>query len=177
MLDDTMEFTEYYPAVMGALVSRGLLLGSYDAQGKPNIMTIGWGALGSVWSKPLWIVLVRPSRYTYGSIERTRGFTVNVPSSDLAEACELCGSESGRDTDKFAACGLTAERAATVEAPVVRECAIVYECRVVHWSDVLAPRLAEEIVASAYRGGDFHRTYWGEILSARVDRKAARSLS
>ena len=176
MAKEKMEFTDNYAAVLETLVSQGLLLGSYDANGKPNLMTIGWGTMGSVWSKPLWIVLVRPSRYTYGCIERTRSFTVNVPTKKMADACELCGTRSGRDTDKFAACKLTAERALTVEAPEVVECPIVYECRVVHWNDVLAPRLAEDIIAGAYRGGDFHRVYWGEILAARIDKEASKAL-
>jgi len=177
MVKESIEFTEYHAGVMEALVSRGLLLGSYDAQGKPNVMTIGWGMVGSVWGKPLWIVLVRPSRYTYGGIERTQCFTVNVPAADMAEVCEICGSESGRDTDKFATCGITPERALTVEAPVVTECPIVYECRVVHWNDVLAARLSHEIVQGSYREGDFHRCYWGEILAARADRSVAKTLT
>jgi flavin reductase (DIM6/NTAB) family NADH-FMN oxidoreductase RutF len=170
------QFTEHYASVMETLLSRGLLLGSYDTAGKANIMTIGWGVLGSIWGKPIWIVLVRPSRHTYSAIEHSRAFTVNVPGSDLAEACEICGCESGRNLDKFAACGLTARRALTVEAPVVMECPIVYECKVVHFNDILAPRLSGEILAGSYRDGDFHRAYWGEIIACNADREAAKML-
>ena len=168
-----MACTDHYADVVKVLTSRGLLLGAYDAAGKANLMTIGWGALGEVWGKPVWIVLVRPSRYTYKCIEAHGCFTVNVPSAALAEACDVCGSQSGRTVDKFAACRLTAERAATVEAPVVVECPIVYECKVVHANDVVSERLAREIADGAYAGGDFHRVYWGEILDARAEPKAA----
>ena len=168
--------TEFFPKVVEIMGSHGLLLGAYDAAGKPNLMTIGWGTIGIVWGKPIWVVLVRPSRYTYGCIERQGCFTVNVPTKAMAEACALCGSRSGRDTDKFAACRLTAEKATTVNAPAVAQCPIVYECRVVHTNDVLPPRLAEEIRAGAYPGGDFHRIYWGEILAARAERDAAALL-
>jgi len=54
--------------VMGG---RGLLLVSVDKDGKPNAMTIGWGTIGIIWGKPIFAVLVRPSRYTYGLIEET----------------------------------------------------------------------------------------------------------
>jgi len=168
--------TEFFPKVVEIMGSHGLLLGAYDAAGKPNLMTIGWGTIGIVWGKPIWVVLVRPSRYTYGCIERQGCFTVNVPTRAMAEACALCGSRSGRDTDKFAACRLTAEKATTVNAPAVAQCPIVYECRVVHTNDVLPPRLAEEIRAGAYPGGDFHRVFWGEILAARAERDAAALL-
>jgi flavin reductase (DIM6/NTAB) family NADH-FMN oxidoreductase RutF len=171
-----MQPSDHYAAVMKAMTTRGLLLGSYDASGKANLMTIGWGALGTVWGKPLWVVLVRPSRHTYQCIEKTGCFTVNVPTAAMADACAVCGSKSGRDLDKFAACGLTAERATLVQAPAVVECPIVYECRVVHSNDVLPPRLAEEIIAGAYKGGDFHRIYWGEILAARAEPNADRLL-
>ena len=170
----TIEPTEHFAAVMKIMTSRGLLIGAYDAARKPNLMTIGWGTIGAIWGKPVWVVLVRPSRYTYHCIEKQGCFTVNVPTEAMAEACALCGSRSGRDTDKFAACGLTVEKAETVDAPAVAECPIVYECRVVHSNDVLSPRLAEEIRAGAYKGGDFHRIYWGEILAVRAAQGAAK---
>jgi len=169
-------WTDHFEAVMAALTSRGLLVGSYDAAGKANLMTIGWGSLGSIWGKPIWLVLVRPSRYTYDCIEHSGCFTVNVPAEALADACGVCGTKSGRDLDKFDACHLTHERGKLVRAPAVAECPIVYECKVVHSNDILPPRLAEEIRASAYPGGDFHRVYWGEILAAWADSRAAAML-
>jgi flavin reductase (DIM6/NTAB) family NADH-FMN oxidoreductase RutF len=140
-------------------------------------MTIGWGTLGRVWGRPIWVVMVRPSRHTYKAIEERGCFTVSVPAAAMAEACKVCGSKSGRDTDKFKVCGLTAERATTVEAPVVAESPLVYECRVVHTNDVLSPRLAEEIRTTAYAGGDFHRVFWGEIMATRADPDAADLLA
>lgn len=115
------------------------------------------------------VVLVRPSRYTFGCIERYGCFTVNVPTKAMRETCLLCGSKSGRDVDKFAECGLTAEKAATVQAPVVAECPLVYECSVVHVYDVAPNALAEEIRRAAYPQGDYHRVYYGKILAARAE--------
>jgi flavin reductase (DIM6/NTAB) family NADH-FMN oxidoreductase RutF len=170
-------FAAHYEAVMGAMADRGLLLGSYDAAGKANVMTIGWGMIGSVWGVPTWAVLVRPSRYTYRCIEHTGCFTVNVPGEDLAMACATCGSRSGAGVDKFPAAGLTPQKAATVLAPAVAECPITYECQVVHSNDVLPAKLADEILAGAYVDGDFHRVYWGKILLARSAPDAAERLS
>ncbi len=165
--------TEHYDAVVDILTSRGLLLGSYDAAGKPNIMTIGWGALGSIWGIPMWTVLVRPSRYTYTCIEHSGCFTVNVPPESLSMACAIAGSRSGRDMDKFAECGLTAEKSPHVLAPVVAECPISYACHVVHSNDVLPAKLADEILSGAYVDGDFHRIYFGKILGAQAEPNAA----
>lgn len=171
-----IQFTEHYSAVMRRLTSGGLLLGSYDAAGTPNIMTVGWGSLGSIWGIPGWIVLVRPSRHTYQGIEHGGVFSVNVPTADMSAACETCGTLSGRDVDKFAKCGLTAEKGQTVLAPVVAQCPIVYECQVVHSNDVMPERLDEEIISGFHVNGDFHRVYFGKILSARAEANAAELL-
>ena len=167
---------KHFEPVMRALTSHGLLLGGYDAEGKGNLMTIGWGTLGSVWGVPLWTVLVRPSRYTYQCIEHTGCFTVNVPTDDMAMACAVCGSQSGRDIDKFGETKLTAERSNVVLAPAVAECPIVYACQVVHSSDVLPAKLADEILSGAYVDGDFHRVYFGKILAVHADPDAAERL-
>ncbi|MBI5725979.1 MAG: flavin reductase family protein [Planctomycetes bacterium] len=161
-----IDYRKYYEAVMKTLTSRGLLLGSYDSAGKANAMTIGWGSAGSIWGLPVWIVLVRPSRYTYRCIEHAGCFSVNVPPDSLGMACALCGSKSGRDMDKLAAAGLTATRGSTVLAPAIEQCPIVYECQVVHSNDVIPARLAEEIVSGAYASNDYHRIYFGKILAA-----------
>ncbi len=174
MAKSKINYYDHYSGVMDIMTSQGLLLGSYDATGKANVMTIGWGSIGSIWGIPVWIVLVRPSRHTYQCIEHGGCFTVNVPTRDMGMVSAKCGSSSGRDTDKFAACGLTAERGMTVLAPTVAQCPIVYECQVIHSNDVLPAKLADEILSGAYVDGDFHRIYFGKILDARAEKNAAK---
>ncbi len=152
--------------VMGEM---GLLLAAQDASGKPNAMTIGWGTPGINWSKPIFVVYVRPSRYTYTLIEETDAFTVNVPSDELREATVFCGSVSGREHDKFAERKLTAVPAKHVPAPLIDECPIQFECVVVHKNDVVPEELTEEIRTGAYPAGDFHRCYFGEILACYAE--------
>jgi flavin reductase (DIM6/NTAB) family NADH-FMN oxidoreductase RutF len=123
----------------------------------------------------VWVVLVRPSRHTYACIEHAKAFTVNVPPPALAAACDDCGTLSGRDTDKFARCRLTVEPCA-VDAPAIAECPLVYACRVVHSLDVLPERLAQKVRADAYRSGDYHRVYFGEIVAATAEPDAAARL-
>ncbi|OPX34868.1 MAG: flavin reductase, partial [Desulfobacteraceae bacterium 4484_190.1] len=47
-----------------------------------NTMTIGWATIGYVWRKPVFMVLVRDSRHTFGIIEKAADFTVSVPMTD-----------------------------------------------------------------------------------------------
>ncbi len=161
-----------------ALLARpGLLLATTRRSGGSNVMVIGWGTVGIVWGRPIFQVLVRPSRHTYGLLEESDEFTVNVPTDAMREWVAVCGTRSGRDIDKIAQCGLTARRAAHVLAPDIAQCPIVYECQVVHANDIMPARLAGEILDGAYMGADYHRVYFGKILSVRIDEDAASKLA
>jgi len=167
---------DYLEETIQKLKHPGLLLVSADADGKPNAMTIGWGTIGVIWGKPIFIVLVRPSRYTYKLMEQADDFTVNVPSADMGDVVAFCGSKSGRDYDKFAEKGLTAVPGRSVKSPIIDQCVIHYECKVVHKNDVLKDKLAEKIISSAYASGDFHTIYYGEILSVYASPDAREKL-
>jgi flavin reductase (DIM6/NTAB) family NADH-FMN oxidoreductase RutF len=173
----SVDYTRHFDLVMKVLTSQGLLLGGYDPAGNANLMTIGWGSIGSVWGMPMWTVLVRPSRHTYACLEHSGAFSVAVPTPAMKPACGLCGSKSGRDMDKFAACHLTARPGEAAKAPDVLECPIVYQCQVVHSNDVVPPRLAGEIQAGFYKSGDYHRVYFGRIVAVRIDADAAARLA
>jgi flavin reductase (DIM6/NTAB) family NADH-FMN oxidoreductase RutF len=151
------------------MTSRGLLLTSRTREGRANSMIIGWGLIGSVWGRPIWTVLVRPSRYTYELIEQTGDFTISVPGPGMEKACKICGSSSGRDRDKLAQAGLKAVAARKVASPVIDGGIVHYECRVLHKSDLEPNTLVQSIATGSYPNGDFHRTYWGEIVAAYAD--------
>ncbi|MFC1713755.1 flavin reductase family protein [Candidatus Poribacteria bacterium] len=169
-------YTDYLKETLDTVRNPGLLLVAADADGKPNAMTIGWGTVGIIWGKPIFIVLVRPSRYTYGLMEQSDDFTVNVPSAELRKAVAFCGSQSGRDYDKFAEMEMTAVPGRKVKSPIIDECVIHYECKIVHKNNVLKDELASEIVSSAYSSGDFHTIYYGEILSVYASPDAREKL-
>jgi flavin reductase (DIM6/NTAB) family NADH-FMN oxidoreductase RutF len=171
-----VSYTDYLKETIKMLGHGGLLLASTDAKGNPNAMTIGWGTIGIIWAKPIFVVLVRPSRYTYDLIEITNDFTVNVPTPKLADKISYFGTVSGRNQNKFKAKGLTVRPGKKVKSPIIEECVINYECRVVHKNDVIPDRLADEIRHRAYRQGDFHRIYFGEILVVYADIDAKEKL-
>jgi len=151
---------------LARLADPGLLLVSTKSTGESNVMTIGWGTVGIVWGKPVFTVLVRPSRYTYEFIEESQAFSVNVPTDDLRRWVALCGSQSGRDIDKFATYKKAITPGQTAGAATIDECPMVYECRVVHHNDVIPAHLVPEIEQQSYRGSDYHRVYFGEITAA-----------
>ncbi len=176
MTKRTIRYSDYFAQTVQRMRQDGLLLVTADAAGKPNAMTIGWGAIGSIWGRPVFIVLVRPSRYTYSRLEAVGEFTVNVPPRELAAAVNLCGTVSGRDRDKFKEAGLTSIPSRQVRPPIVAECVVHYECRILHRNDVVPEALVQAVVDDAYSTGDFHRVYFGEIVAAYADEDAAQRL-
>jgi flavin reductase (DIM6/NTAB) family NADH-FMN oxidoreductase RutF len=169
--------TTYLHEILSLLSKPGLLLVAAGIDDRPNAMTIGWGTIGIIWGKPIFTVLVRPSRYTYEHLQASDSFTVCVPSKALYEAVDFCGTHSGRDYDKFQTCGLTALPSTQVSAPGIAGCPVIYECQIVHTNDVIPANLTDEIRAGAYAGGDFHGIYYGEIVAVRASSNAAELLA
>jgi flavin reductase (DIM6/NTAB) family NADH-FMN oxidoreductase RutF len=98
--------------------------------GETGLLTVAW--IGMVSGTPPTIgIAVRATRNTFRLIEASGEFTVNIPRVGMEAAVDFCGIVSGRDTDKFAAAGLTQAPAALVSAPLVAECPFNIECRVV----------------------------------------------
>jgi len=172
----TMHFTDHLAEVMKVTSTRGALLAAWIEPGRANAMAIGWGLIGSVWSRPIWHVMVRPSRYTYELLEHETVFSVNVMPLSLDPAVQLCGTKSGRDTDKIAETNLAVMPGPATGAPVIEQSVIHYECRVLHTNDILADNLADEVRRENYPSGDYHRLYWGQIIDSRVDPPALDKL-
>lgn len=135
-----------------------------------NTMTIGWATFGRMWNKPIFMVMVRYSRFTYELIERADVFTVSVPlHGKFREALAACGSKSGRDIDKFKECGLTATAGQKVDAPVIDGCDIHVECRILYKVPLVQEKLPQDVIDTCYRDGDFHVLYYGQILGVYME--------
>lgn len=155
---------DYIVETKRKLEKPGLLLVSTDKEGKSNVMAIGWGLIGIFWAKPVFLVAVRPSRYTFKFIEDSNEFTVNVPKDGMDDVVEYCGTVSGRQHDKFKECKLTLKKAKKVRVPVIKECKIHYECKVIHKVKVNPELIPTSVKLIYYPMDDYHKLYFGEIL-------------
>lgn len=142
-----------------------LTSGDY-AKGHFNTMTIGWGALGTMWSRPFAFVAVRHSRYTFEFMQKYDTFTLTAFPEEYHDALSLLGSRSGRDGDKIAESGLTPEPASVVSAPSFKEAEILIECKKMYANDLNPVHFLDETIYKHYPKRDFHRIYYGEILGA-----------
>ena len=147
------------------LENPGLLLVCTNKAGKSNVMTIGWGLIGTFWRMPVFMIAVRPTRYTHEFIEESGEFTVNVPIDDMDKIVEICGTISGRKTDKIKECKLTLKKAKKIKTPTIKQCKIHYECQVVHKLKINPKQVPLDIKQELYPKPDYHTLYFGKILA------------
>lgn len=100
-----------------------------DGAGNDNIITVAWA--GTVCTNPPMVsISVRPTRFSYDMICKTKEFVLNLTTEELAYATDYCGVRSGRDVDKFQELHLTKEKADHVKAPMIGESPVNIECKV-----------------------------------------------
>lgn len=144
------------------MIGREWMLITAGKPGSFNTMTASWGGLGCMWNASTAAAVVRPSRHTYGFMEEETHFTLSFLGSGFRRALQLCGTLSGRDTDKVAEAGLTPLFDAP--APYFAEAGLVLVCRKLYTADVDPARFLDPTIATHYKDGDYHRLYLGEII-------------
>ena len=154
--------------VFSAIGSRWMLI-TAGKEGVCNPMTASWGGLGVLWGKNVATIYIRPQRYTYGIVEGTDTFALNFLPESRRDALNLCGTKSGRDMDKMAACGLTAARAAC-GAPYVEQAELVLVCKKLYYQDLEPSHFLDEHIETHYAEKDYHRMYIGEIVEVLAEK-------
>ena len=127
------------------------VVGTFDHEGKPNVMTAAWG--GICCSKPPCVyVSLRKATYTYGNLMERKAFTISFPAEDYVKETDYFGIVSGRDTDKFSNSHLTPVKSDLVDAPYVKEFPVILECKVIKVVEI-----------------GLHTEFIGEILDVKAD--------
>jgi len=127
------------------------VVGTYDREGKPNVMTVAWG--GICCSEPPCVgISLRKVRYTYGNIMERQAFTVSVPPEEYAKEADYFGIVTGEKVNKFSATGFTPVSSDLVDAPYVKEFPLILECKVIHTFDIGS-----------------HTQFIGEIMDVKAD--------
>ena len=139
---------------------------------KPNALTVGWTGILNT-HPPKTYVSIRPSRHSYGLIKEAGEFVINLTTKDLVRAADFCGVRSGKDTDKFAVCGITAEESTEVSAPSLAESPLSLECKVtdiiplgthdMFMADIVAVTVKDELIS---QDGKLHLDKCGLVAYA-----------
>lgn len=130
-----------------------------------NTMTIGWATFGFIWQKPIMMVAVRDSRHTFGIIEKAADFTVSIPTGDMRKETAFCGTQSGRDVDKFQSCNLQTADGQRVASPIIKVPGIHLECKIVFKQAMDPVHLDRQYDGALYPQKDYHTLYFGEIMA------------
>ncbi len=127
------------------------VVGTYDSEGKPNVMTAAWG--GICCSVPPCVTIsLRKATYTYGNIMEKKAYTISIPGEQYVKEADYFGITSGRKADKFAVTGLTPVKSDKVNAPYVKEFPLILECKVIHTYEI-----------------GLHTQFIGEIVDIKAD--------
>ena len=129
------------------------LVGTFDENEKPNIMTAAWG--GICCSRPPCIqISLRKATYSHSNIMKRKSFTINIPSDRHWRESDYVGIVSGRDTDKITDLEWSVVKSDLVDAPYIDQCKLIIECRL------------KEIIELG-----LHTMFVGEIMDVKVDQE------
>jgi len=134
--------------------------GTLDAY---NTMTASWGGFGVLWNKNVCFCFVRPTRHTYGFMEKADTFTLTFFDEEYRDALKFCGAYSGRDVDKAAKTGLTPVQGSSGSV-YFNEARMVIECRKLYYQDIDPANFIDPSIDKNYSLKDYHRMYVGEIV-------------
>ena len=156
-----VDYQAVAPTIMKRISDGAFLV--VQAGDRVNVMTIGWATFGCVWRKPIMMIAVRKTRFTFGIIEEADSFTVSFPTNDMQKEINFCGTKSGRDFDKFRECNLSTTKPHGVSSPILDIPGYHYECRII-CKTPMDPRFLAEDVENLYPLKDYHTLYFGEIV-------------
>lgn len=94
---------------------------------QPNAITVAWTGIVCT-HPPMTYISLRPSRYSYGIIEKSGEFVINLTTAAICKQVDFCGVKSGRDMDKIKACGLHIAPMRGVSAPLLEEAPLSLAC-------------------------------------------------
>lgn len=139
---------------------------------KFNTMTASWGGTGILWGKPVAFLFIRPERYTYEFIEKGETLTLSFLGEENKDIHKVCGSKSGRDTDKIAETGL--QPIVTESGNIIfRQARLTLECRKLY-ADMIEPdKFMDTSLIGRWYGeghGNFHKMYVVEIEHVWVNK-------
>lgn len=148
------------------LISQDWMLITSGNSNSFNTMTASWGFLGEIWGKHSSIIAVRDSRYTYEFLENNDTYTLSFFSEDYRDALNICGTRSGRDTDKIKESGLTPKK---MDSGLMsfEEARLIIECRKLYSEPFQRECFADKSILEKIYDDEtsMHTMYIGEIMN------------
>ena len=109
-----------------------LMIGTYDADGKPDVMNAAWG--GQYNGNQ--VMLCLGAHKTTENIRLKKAFTVSFATAPQVTASDYVGLVSAKDEpDKMEKAGFHTVKSEFVDAPVIEELPFTLECKLVKFNE------------------------------------------
>lgn len=103
-----------------------LMIGTYDENGKANVMNAAWGGIYDYGK----IYISLSKHKTTDNLKLKNAFTVSFATKDTEVISDYFGVVSGNDEDKIAKAGVHVIKSNFVDAPIIEEYPLTLECTV-----------------------------------------------
>lgn len=103
-----------------------LMIGTYDANGKANVMNAVWGGVYDMGE----IFISLSKHKTTDNLELKKAFTVGFATKETVKISDYFGIVSGNNEDKIAKAGVHVVKSNFVDAPIIEEYPLTIECKV-----------------------------------------------
>ncbi|MCQ2377853.1 MAG: flavin reductase [Victivallaceae bacterium] len=110
-----------------------LIVGTFDEENRPDAMNAAWGGIHDTNQIA---VCIAPEHKTAKNLLLKKAFTVAFADAANVSGCDYVGLVSGNsEKHKLEKAGFHAEKAAFVDAPLIRELPVSLECRLVSFDE------------------------------------------
>ncbi|MCC8197606.1 MAG: flavin reductase [Tannerellaceae bacterium] len=146
-------------------ISKEWMLVTAGNEKKFNTMTANWGGVGYIWHRPVVFVFIRPERYTFEFMEQGDFFTLSFLGEKNKDIHKICGSKSGRDTDKIKETGLIPVFT-DLGNVTFQQARLTLECKKLYADMIKEENFVDPAIYNRWYGehGDPHKMYVAEIL-------------
>lgn len=108
-----------------------LMIGTYDKDGKANVMNAAWGGIHDYGK----IYISLSKHKTTENLELKKAFTVGFATKKTEKISDYFGVVSGNKEDKIAKTGVHVTKSKFVDAPIIEEYPLTLECVVDSFED------------------------------------------
>ncbi len=143
------DFTDAYARIH--LPAKVVLAITQKPDGGYNLITLEWFMRTSI-APPMFAISIGHNRFSLECLESNRYFNLVFPAVDQKPLLTFCGSNSGRDLDKFSETGAEYFQGKLHKLPILRDAVANFECEIV----------------SQVRSGD-HTIYVGQVYYSWLD--------
>jgi flavin reductase (DIM6/NTAB) family NADH-FMN oxidoreductase RutF len=162
-----MMYIQQKEGVIMAEVGKEMGIFTAGTGARHNGCTVMYGAVGMIWSKPVYFAFIKPERYTWNFVKDSEYFTVSYFPDELKDIHKVYGFKSGRDIDKAKEAGITPE---FLEHGIgYKEAREIYVCKIIY-VDQMKRELEPDDVVAKYNDpkdmiyGESHYMIIGEIV-------------